>query len=235
MVDIRRVAAEWVITNGVLPGFKERVDSTLGSWDTVPEGGMTVYRAHGHNKVGIVKLMDDPSKLTSGLRPVLATSQDLNAIVEFAGDDCCIFVITLQPGTRYLDIERVTAEFFDKDVRDTLNPILDDIKRESVAAGLPWPTSRVATNSMRFIMRGRVLGIPGKKLPEKELLVYDEGELGERRELGEKIAGKTAYQVIYGPKKGRGRTFRRKAKRSNKNGHRSTRKSQRRVQRNRHA
>jgi hypothetical protein len=224
--SVKRVAVEWVLTNGVLPGFKERLDASLPSWASVGDEELTVYRSHGHSKAGIVRLMDDPSQLRSGLRPVLATSLDLNAVKEFAGDDCCIFVIHLRSGVRYLDITAAIA--------DAPNSLFEEMRKVSSEAGR-WPHARFPIRVLRQMLNERVHGIPGKKLPEKELLVYENGEFSGRTEVAP-IDGKRTFELAYQPKVGgrRGRTFRTKTLRRNKHGRRSTRQSKHHV-RDRHA
>lgn len=233
---VTRLAVEWVLTNGTLPGFKERVDASLSTWKTVGPEGMTVYRAHGHTKPGIVCLNSDPTQLCSGVRPVLATSKDLNVVKEFAGPACCIFFIKLQPGVRYLDITEATTGVLDN------NAIFEDLLQLSCEEPKKWPCSkneRFPTRGLKSIFSDRVLGKPGK-LPEQEVLVYENGAFEEKTPGEPTPEGVRTFNVNYAPKVGgrrvsRGRTFRRTSRRRNKkNGGRLTRQSKHHV-RDRHA
>ncbi len=231
---VTRLAVEWVLTNGGLTGFKERVDASLSKWETVGPEGMTVYRAHGHTKPGIVCLNSDPKQLCSGVRPVLATSKDLKVVKEFSGLTCCIFSIHLREGVRYLDITKATEGVFDND------SVFTELRTLSCESDPPkWPCSknkRFPPRVLWSIFSDRVRGKPGK-LPEQEVLVYENGAFGKKTDGEPTPEGVETFNVDYAPKVGgrsRGRTFRSTSKRRNKNGRRLTRQSKHHV-RNRDA
>jgi hypothetical protein len=105
MDAVKLLIFEWVITNGSLPGFAERLDATKPLWKTV-EADMTVYRGQGHSKKGIPMVGAVPPNLLKGdIRPIISTSKERASVIEYAGADCCIFQIVLKPGVKYLDIE----------------------------------------------------------------------------------------------------------------------------------
>jgi hypothetical protein len=241
--QLKRVIAEWVLTNGNLPGFDDRVKQSLPLWKTVKKE-MVVYRAQG----GAVTLRPDgapdPSVLEAGYRSVLATSKQPYSIVRYAGESCCLFKITLKPGVRYLDVaEEVT--FLTSDNAPALaikNAVLKDIQSECPLRGA-WPTSATPLSVMREVFLHRCLGREKKTTTEyipaeQEIMVYGfdstvtlTADAVEDPDL--KRFGKQVIAVTYAPARphGRGRTFRRKAMRRNKNGRGPPRQSRRRRHR----
>jgi hypothetical protein len=243
--DLKQVIAEWVLTNGKLPGFEERMTTTLPLWSVVGPDGMTVYRAQGGFVLPHSSSMQ-PNVITDGVRPVIATSKTIGAINRYAGSECCIFEIKLQPGTRYLDVNQ-TVTFLDADrgkpALGIKNAVLSRITEMCPASG-SFPSTNTPLFKLREIIldrcNGRVKGLGTESveyIPSEQEIMVDgiQGTFSKATPIEPKN-GKQTFQVTYGPRKGgRGRTFRRKAKTSNKNGHRFTRKSKHRVRRDSHA
>lgn len=227
---LQHIVVEWVLTNGKLPGFKERVKESLKDWKTI-EVPMVVYRSQGGD---ITKKPDEapnPDVLVDGIRPVIATSRVAPSTLRYAGKDCCIFAITLQAGTRYIDIDEVLSGDIDESVMENV--------REFCPAKGAWPTHDADIKTMITRTKQRCEGRTLYKgtnyeeviLPEHEIMVYGlGGNFSSTTPTGKKILGKALFTVSYGPTathSGRGRTFRRKAwRRNKKNGYRLTRKSQ---------
>lgn len=243
--DLKQVIAEWVLTNGKLPGFEERMNATLPMWSIVGKHGMTVYRAQGGFILPPSSSME-ANVITDGVRPVIATSKTIGAIDRYARSDCCIFEIKLQPGTRYLDVNQ-TVMFLDKEKGNPAlgikNAVLSRITGMCPVSG-SFPSIDTPLFKLREIIldrcTGRVKGLGTESveyIPSEQEIMVDgmQGTFSKAIPIEAKN-GKQAFQVTYGPRKGgRGRTFRRKAKRSNKNGRRFTRKSKHDVRRDSHA
>jgi hypothetical protein len=229
MAELIRVVAEWVLTNGKLPGFDTRLQHTFPMWSVVGQEGKIVYRAQGGTVTPQVAALP-ASLLQMGIRPVFATSKTPDAIVRYAGTECCMFEIMLQPGTRYIDVNEVLLSS-GGEIEPTL---LKDIRSECPETGA-FPTTRTPIPVMRDVIMSRCIGrtkykgTPREEVipPEQEIMVDGvHGNVSVPSPI-EPILGKQAFRVVYTPQVGRGRTFRRKAKRMNKNGHRPTRKSKR--------
>lgn len=242
--SIKQVIAEWVLTNGRLPMFDNRVKDTLKYWSIVGSSGMIVYRAQG-GFVRSPRNAPPPTELVAGIRPVLATSKSPTSIARYAGDSCCIFKIHLPPGTRYLDVNDFVT-FINNEGERALaikNTVLEKIHTLCPLGRTSWPHASTSLSEMRQAILDRCFGrvkhdIYGKNietiLPENEIMVYaQEGTFSEPKPIVD-IEGKKAFEVNYIPwKGGRGRTFRRKPMRRSKNGDRLTRKSKHSVGRNR--
>lgn len=241
---VKGMIAEWILTNGELAGFKDKVAGTLGEWDVVgPGASMVVYRGQGGKIANITGEL--PSSLKVGVRPILATSKVEASVLPYTGGDCCIFHITLGTGTRYLDVNK-TITFRDKDGNLALGvkkPILLDIASRTVGWSGKWPNRNTAYPFLRDAILERCCkGSTSKGTPpEEEILVsFSEGTVSPPVEAGKTSDGKTIYTVTYTPSSGpigagagspasnggrRGRTFRRTFRRRDKNGGRPTRKS----------
>jgi hypothetical protein len=231
--QIHQVIAEWVISNGKLPGFKDRVIASLPGWNTVGPGGMYVYRGQG----GLVKpplgAVATPKELDIGIRPVIATSRDPAAVIRYAGPDCCMFLIKLQPGTRYIDVNTRVTFMGDHGDRALAikNSVLEKVRDlcKDLSEGY-FPTNKTPLPVIRKEILNRCLGreLKHEIIPaEREIMVYGiGGTMSAPVPIPGKINGKESFSVTYTPPSvGRGRTFRSKPKRKNKNGHRPTRKS----------
>lgn len=230
--DVKRVIAEWVLTNGRLPGFETRVKNTLPKWSIVGPDGMVVYRAQGR-----IRSAGDPSLLVDGYRPVIATSKTSSAVIRYAAPSCCLFEIHLAPGVRYLDVSR--SVIFSTQEGPALaikNDILSSIC-SSLSGEVKWPTPDTQPSEAREAMLKRCTGrmikdIDGKIIDyypaEQEIMVCGIGGSFTGQTKIAPIHGVDAYQVNYSVKPSggrRGRTLRNKTKRMNKNGRRPTRQS----------
>ena len=225
---------EWVLTNGKLPGFEERVRQSYPEWKVV-EKPMVVYRAQGGDITYKPNGIPGPGFLVSGIRPVIATSKVAPSTLRYANERCCIFAITLQPGTRYVDVNDI--------LRDGIDEVLMNEIREICPIEGTWPTRDADTRKMIERVKQRCDGRTIYKgtdyeeyiLPEHEVMVYGlEGQFSPSIPTGKKILGRMLLKTSYGPpvQNARGRTFRSNALRRNKkNGHRPTRKSQNRRNR----
>lgn len=234
--SVKRVIAEWVLTNGGLDGFAERVRESLPQWDTVGPEGMTVYRTQG----GFIDApigAPSPSSLILGVRPVLATSKDPSAITRYANQEtkCCIFKINLAPGTRILDVNKALL-----DGSSELNATLAEIRNTCPSAGT-FPTKTTPISVMRRVIldrcRGRMKRRTNEYIPPEQEVMVDGmyGTLTPPVSI-EPILELQAFEVKYMPKPigaSRGRTFRRKPQRRNKNGRRLAHQSKTRRNRRR--
>lgn len=220
---LKQVVLEWVVTNGSLPGFEERVQSSKHLWKVVGSEGMTVYRGQGHSISGIPN-RGDPTTLVNGVRPILATSKTPDIAKRYMGKECCFFEIQVQPGIRYVDAKEVFT-FQDKTTGETVtnvsNEIIDSLLRltESMNDGY-WVKKAIREGNGRNAVRNMFL----KRIHEEEEILVDSTQGGFT------ITPHT-FKVKYG-RGFRGRTFRSKALRRNKkNGRRLTHKSQNRRDR----
>ena len=233
---VKRVVVEWVLTNGKLPGFASRVRESHTHWK-VADTPMVVYRAQGGDITYKPRGAPSPDVLVKGIRPVLATSKVAPSTLRYANERCCVFAITLQPGTRYLDVDTVIRGGIDE-------ASMMDIRSICPSEGT-WPNSDTPIDKMIDAVKKRCEGrtiYSGTDyeeiiLPEHELMVYAlDGDFSPTIPTGKKIAGRELFKVSYGPAvRGRGRTFRTNTLRRSKNGYRPPRKSQnRRDRKSRH-
>jgi hypothetical protein len=220
------IVAEWVRTNGTAPGFKERLIDSKPLWSKVDETGKIVYRGQGHSKPGIVSV-GDPKTLVAERRPVLATSDTLASVLDYAGEECCIFEIHLAPGTPYINVNEVVSsvpappESGEEAGNKTLDALAEICK--TISPVVRKQTRRGLWNTIK------------SRETENEIMVYGiGGQFDKMVASGSTEDGKETFTVNYSVPTGggRGRTFRRKAKRLNKNGHRPPRQSLRRRNRN---
>jgi hypothetical protein len=109
MADIKQLVIEYILTNGTLPGFQQRLESSKPFWKTATEP-FTVYRGQGHKKPGIPRPEEvNPDTIIINLRPILSTSKNINSVLEFTDKQgCCIHKITVEPGTLFLDFTEFT-------------------------------------------------------------------------------------------------------------------------------
>lgn len=113
---------EYILTNGLLPGFLERVEKSKPSW-SIAADSFVVYRGHGHSKPGIVRLEGIPvNNIRESLKPI-STSRNINNVLKFTDNDtCCIFEITVQPGIRFFDFATIdTDKIIMQDIYDFMN------------------------------------------------------------------------------------------------------------------
>ena len=222
----KQVVVEWVLTNGKLPGFEDRVRASYPLWSVV-EDRKVVYRAQGGDVTYKPAGSPGPGFMSNGIRPVIATSKTALSTLRYAGSTCCIFAITLMAGTRYLDVSDVLRSGVDE-------TILDKVRELCPLEGT-WPTSSTSPAKMLEAVRKRCDGRTVYKgsdyeeiiLPEHEIMVYAlDGGISATLPTGKRIEGRQLFKVNIGRVGGRGRTFRTKALRRSKNGYRPPRKSQ---------
>ena len=220
--SVKRVVAEWVLINGKLPGFDDRVKASLPGWNTVGPEGMIVYRGQG----GVVRGppgSPPPSMLVEGLRPVLATSRVPWTIKRYAGKDCCMFMIRLLPGTRYINVS-ATISFLTKENQPALavkNEVLEAIQSTCAPPKPGWFLSNeTPLPTMRKIILERCVGrvkeiAPGEVEyipPEEEVMVYAVGgSLSPPKPIAN-IEGKMSFEVTFTPPKAGGRRRTRRAR-----------------------
>jgi hypothetical protein len=193
MVDpLKSFVFEWVITNGSLPGFDQRLNDTKPLWQTVTEE-MTVYRGQGHDKKGIPSL-GPPNVLSTGIRPIISTSKDRASVTEYAGVDCCIFKIILKPGVKYLDVESVFTP------EDDYEALADDVRKRASGS---W----VKLNTPRKVLAAFFMKNMSK---EHEIMVLSDGFFSDPVSEG---GAPEVFATTYSPKTA-GRRRRRKTRRS---------------------
>lgn len=159
---LKAVVAEWVLTNGQLPGYEDRLKATFSDWSVVGKAGMYVYRGQGGSivpKVGNTTI----DVLKEGIRPVIATSKTYKSIERYTSKDCCLFIIYLAPGVRYIDVNKLITGV-DKDNKPFLsvkNSVLDAILENCPEASKDnkfWPTKDVPASTARKVILERCLG-----------------------------------------------------------------------------
>lgn len=193
MVDpLKSFVFEWVITNGSLPGFDQRLNDTKPLWQTVTEE-MTVYRGQGHAKKGIPSL-GPPNVLSTGIRPIISTSKDRASVTEYAGADCCIFKIILKPGVKYLDIESIFTP------EDDYEALADNVRKRASGSWVKPTTPRKVLAA--FFMKNMS--------KEHEIMVLSDGSFSDPVSEGGKPE---VFATTYSPKTA-GRRRRRKTRRS---------------------
>jgi hypothetical protein len=138
---VQALVFEWVLTNGSLPGFVDRVNATKHLWPKTPEPQRIVWRGQGKVKPGIPQRAP-PDSLRSDVRPVISTSEDKASAAVFGGDDCCLYQIVVKPGVRYLNVEKVGAGYIPDDVVNYVKSLIPEDRKGF--------TSR-ATPNMKFI------------------------------------------------------------------------------------
>jgi hypothetical protein len=222
----KQIVVEWVLTNGKLPGFEERLRESYPYW-SVAEARKVVYRAQGGEITYKPHGSPGPGFMVDGIRGVIATSKTPLSTLRYAGKTCCIFAITLMPGTRYLDVDEVLRS-------DPDATIIDKVRELCPTEGV-WPSSSTSVGKMLEAVRKRCSGRvvyrgtgEAEYIPaEQEIMVYAlDGGLSRTVTTGRGIYGRQLFKLNFGRVGGCGRTFRSKTLRRNKNGRRPTRKSQ---------
>lgn len=218
---LKQVVVEWIVTNGSLPGFQERVNASKPYWKLVPPEGMTVYRGQGHSKPGIPP-KGNPESLLSDVRPILATTKTVDVAKRYMGADCCLFEIQVAPGIRYVDAKELfteTGEMVTNVSDETIEKILE--LAQQVENPKYWIKLAIAEGNGIGAVRKMFL----KRLNAEDEVLIDSTQ-------GGFTVKPYMFKAQYTPKGGRGRTFRTKALRRNKkNGYRPSRKSQNRRNR----
>jgi hypothetical protein len=189
---VQALVFEWVLTNGSLPGFADRVNATKHLWPVTPEPQRIVWRGHGRVKPGIPQLAA-PNSLRSDVRPVISTSEVKESAAVFGGDDCCLYQIVVKPGVRYLDVETVGAGYIPSYVVDYVKSLIPEDRKGF--------TSR-ATPTMKLISAFKT-----RIAKEHEILLEGGGIFADPVSFGESVPKEfhTSYQMRAG---GRRRTRR---------------------------
>lgn len=125
---VQALVFEWVLTNGSLPGFDDRVNATKHMWPKTPEPQRVVWRGQGKVKPGIPQLAS-PDSLRSDVRPVISTSEDKASAAVFGGEDCCLYQIVVKPGVRYLNVEKVGAGYIPRHVVDYVKSLIPENRK----------------------------------------------------------------------------------------------------------
>ena len=133
---VQALVFEWVLTNGSLPGFADRVNTTKHLWPVTPEPHLIVWRGHGRVKPGIPQLAP-PDSLRSDVRPVISTSEVKESAAVFGGDDCCLYQIVVKPGVRYLNIEKIGAGYIPSYVVDYVKSLIPEDREGFTSRATP--------------------------------------------------------------------------------------------------
>ena len=134
---VQALVFEWVLTNGSLPGFADRVNATKHLWPETPEPQRIVWRGQGRVKPGIPQLAA-PNSLRSDVRPVISTSADKASAAVFAGEDCCLYQIVVKPGVRYLDVETVGAGYIPSYIVDYVKSLIPEDRKGFISRATPF-------------------------------------------------------------------------------------------------
>lgn len=244
MDELKAVVAEWILTNGKLPGFDERLKATLPLWSVV-EKDLVVYRGQG----GMITPNVSPvhhTEIVSGVRSVISTSSSPESVIRYAGQDCCMYVITLKPGIRYIDVNKlisfIAPEGVGKRVIGIKNTVLQDVLDRCPAPPTSkYPSSDTTPQQARKALMDRCFGryrmtADGIELlvpPELEIMVDGtKGTFQNKKPVCPMLHETITYTVDYSQSPvGRGRTLRRTSRRRDKNGRRPARKSENRHRR----
>jgi len=192
---VQALVFEWVLTNGSLPGFADRVNATKHLWPKTPEPQRIVWRGQGRVKPGIPRLAA-PKTLRSDVRPVISTSEDKESAAVFGGDDCCIYQIVVKPGVRYLNIEKIGAGYIPPRVVEYVKSLIPEDRKGF--------TSRATPNMVL------IKAFKERIAKEHEILLEGGGIFTEPVSFSESVPKEfhTSYQV----KEGGRRTHRRTVK-----------------------
>lgn len=187
---------EYILTNGTLPGFEERLEESMKTWPTLKEDRI-VYRGQGHSKKGIKKITNaPPSELLAGVRPVLSTSVMKDHIAKHftnttKSPGCCLFEIILKKGIRYFDFNSIPFKSIKYDDIDNFKKFKITIDEE----GKIWPHNKMPLAVLyNYLVK--------KKTEEQEVLVdARQGNFVPVDSRIEDIDGipMTVYKVIYEP------------------------------------
>jgi hypothetical protein len=242
MDELKGVVAEWILTNGKLPGFDDRLKATLPHWSVV-ERDLIVYRGQGGVITPNVSTVH-PTEILSDVRSVIATSSSPDSVIRYAGQDCCVYKITLKPGIRYIDVNKlisfIAPEGLGRRVISVKNTVLQDVLDRCPPTN-KFPNPATTPQQARHALMERCFGRyrmtdDGIQLvvpPELEIMVDGtQGAFQNKKPVCPMIQETITYTIDYAPKSaGRGRTLRRTSRRRDKNGRRPARKSKNRHRR----
>jgi hypothetical protein len=172
-MDQKPFVLEYILTNGALPGFKERLETSKESWKTVTTP-FTVYRGQGHTKPGIpVPPNTVKNNIKNSVRPVISTTKNITNALQFTDQQgCCIFEITVQPGIRYLDFTEF-PDFTENDVKEFM--AMKEEKEKETEYEI-WPYNYISPPILVKIANDR-------KNKETEVLL--DGNQGTFKHMGE--------------------------------------------------
>jgi hypothetical protein len=128
---------EYILTNGTLPGFFERVEESKPNWSIATEA-FIVYRGHGHSKPGIVRLEGVAVNNIKESKKPISTSRNIINVLKFTDtNSCCIFEITVDPGIRFFDFATIPSDTLKiKDINDFMNFKITEDPNDMI-----WPPS----------------------------------------------------------------------------------------------
>lgn len=176
---LKAIVFEYVLSNGDLPGFQERLESTLKYWSVATEP-FDVFRGQGHSKPGIQRIGNSPSQLRSDLRKTISTSRDIGNIMQFTNTKnnketvCCVFKIQVMPGIRFLDLFEAGSGFIPDEI---VEDFIKRLKEENEIRKIAKKNGKGGKEPLR---------LPPSKIPllkifkerlekEKEVLLYSAG------------------------------------------------------------
>jgi hypothetical protein len=125
MDPLQQIAFEWVLTNGCLPGFEERLHATKHLWSKTQEN-MVVWRGQGTTKKKGIPGLEHPHIVLGNVRPVISTSTDYDSAHEYSGEECCVFKITVLPGVRYINIKNLFSDDINSDLIEHLKTLIPE-------------------------------------------------------------------------------------------------------------
>ena len=184
MDPLQQIAFEWVLTNGSLPGFVERLHATKHLWPKTQEN-MVVWRGQGTTAKKGIPVIEDPHILLANARPVISTSTEYNAAREYSGEECCLFKIIVLPGVRYINIKDLFSDDIDPNlIRHLKTLIPEDVK------------GFISRKTPSFKM---VDLFSKRKNSENEILLESGGVLTELGQIGN---SPIRFSVYYSPRAG---------------------------------
>jgi hypothetical protein len=158
---------EYILTNGSLPGFKDRLEATLPFWQTSDES-FVVYRGHGHQKKGIQSQEGIPQDtLKNSVRPIVSTSKNKDYIIHKFTDYetkkegiCCLFEISVEPGIRFLDFTSIPNEYLTTYSIKSFMELKKTVDPENAI----WPNNKMPLKKLKDALLKR-------KISEQEILL----------------------------------------------------------------
>ena len=110
---LKKFALEWILTNGIMPGFEERLKEVLPHWNVTEESRIVWRGQHSaensKNKKTVMILGSNHTNLRTDLRPVISTSKYKEVALKFAGKSGILFEINVMRGVHFLDIHHVLS------------------------------------------------------------------------------------------------------------------------------
>jgi len=199
---VQALVFEWVLTNGSLPGFADRVNATKHLWPETPEPQRIVWRGQGRVKPGIPQLAA-PNSLRSDVRPVISTSEVKESAAVFGGEDCCLYQIVVKPGVRYLDVETVGAGYIPSYVVDYVKSLIPADRKGFISSATPTMKlisafkTRIAKEHEILLEGGGIFADPvsfGESVP-KEFHTSYQMRAGGRRRIGSSTRRRTVKTI----------------------------------------